>query len=187
MKLSHGFYQLMPQYSIKICVIICDSYFQAFPMKSLYCIFLILPFVLAACSAYDKASLSNFEEYEINSLNSENLVFVLKSHELHYTDIDRIDKNNFFSTGESTPYYSDSVIYETNIIIPRGAKGQCIHFTEEHIIIDFGEGVRLPFYITQEDNRAYEEIEIDGRIYRLIAGNQKARLFFDSGVLQGNL
>ncbi len=135
---------------------------------------------MISCSPYQKVSLANFEAYEINSNAREDLSYILKTHKLHYSDIDRKDNTNFYNVDESTPYYSSSAIFEENIVIPSGAAGHCIHSQGDHFIIDFGEGVLVPFGILKNDNRAKSKIEVDGRLYKLVDSNRVASLFFDT-------
>lgn len=147
-------------------------------MKSPSYLLTILPFVLLSCSVYQKVSLENFEEYDISNNNSKDLIYILKSHKLHYLDIDRKENTNFYAVDESIPYYSRSAIYEENIVIPSGATGQCIHAQDDHFIIDFGEGVLVPFSLLNDDNKAKGKILINGRTYSLVESNRKASLFF---------
>ena len=153
---------------------------QLLIMKSPTIIFAFLPFLLLSCSTYEKVSIANFEELMISSDEMENLQYVLKTHKLHYSVVDRVDKTNFYAVDESTPYYSRGVIFEENIVIPTGATGPCIHSQDNQFIIDFGEGILVPFHVSNDDNRAFDKIEVDGRIYKLVSNNRKATLFFDT-------
>jgi len=149
-------------------------------MKSPTYLFAFLPFLLLSCSTYKKVSLANFEEYKLTSEGKRDLHYVLKTQKLHYSNIDRKENNNFYANGESVPYYSSSAIYEENIVIPNGAKGVCVHSRNDHFIIDFGEGVLVPFRIMNDDNRASGKIEVNGRTYSLVESNRKASLFFNT-------
>ena len=98
----------------------------------------------------------------------------------------RVNKTNFYAADESTPYYSHSVIFEENIVIPTGATGLCLHSQDSQFIIDFGEGILVPFHVWNDDNRASDRIEADGRIYELVSSNRKATLFFNTRDLSGS-
>lgn len=158
---------------------------QLLIMKSPTFVYVLLAFLLLSCSTYEKVSLANFEEYMINSNEMENLQYVLKTHKLHYSVVDRVNKTNFYSVDESTPYYSSSAIIEENIVIPNGATGLYRYSRDNQFIIDFGEGILVPFHVRSADNRASDKIEVDGRIYKLVNNNRKATLYFDSRGLSG--
>jgi hypothetical protein len=149
-------------------------------MKSPFYLNILLPFFIISCSSYQKVSLTNFEAYELNSNDREDLSYILKTHKLHYSDIDRKDNTNFYAGDESTPYYSRSAIFEENIVIPKGATGHCIHSQDDHFIIDFGEGVLVPFSLLNDDNKAKGKIVIEGRTYSLVESNRKGSLHFDT-------
>ena len=149
-------------------------------MKSPAYLFVILPFLLLSCSTYKIVSLTNFEEYEINSNEKEDLHYVLKTHKLLYSDIEEKHNIHHYEVNETKPFESHSVILEDNISIPTGASGLCINSQNDHFIIDFGKGVLVPFYIMNDNNKAKGKIVIDGRTYNLIDSNRKASLFFDT-------
>ena len=149
-------------------------------MKSTYYLFAFLPFVLVSCSAYKKVSLANFEEYKVTSNKRGDLYYVLKTHKLLYSDIDSRYNIHHYEVDESTPYESHSFNIEDNIVIPTGAIGVCVHSNDDHIIIDFGKGVLVPFIVSNDDNRAKGKIVVAERTYSLVVSNQKSRLFFDT-------
>lgn len=149
-------------------------------MKSTFCLFAFLPFILVSCSAYKKVSLTNFEEYQVPKNKRGDLHYVLKTHKLLYSDIDRRYNIHNYMVNESTPYESHSVNIEDNIVIPTGAFGVCVHTHDDHFIIDFGKGVLVPFILLNDDNRAKGKIVVDERTYSLVVSNRKSRLFFDA-------
>jgi len=159
---------------------------KPFIMKSPFCLIILLPLVVISCSSYQKVSLTNFEAYELNSSDKEDLSYILKTHKLHYSDIDRKDNTNFYAGDESTPYESRSVIFEDNIVIPAGASGVCIHSQDDNFIINFGEGVLVPFRLLNDDNKAKGKIVIEGRTYSLVNSNRKATLYFDTRSLSNS-
>ena len=169
------------QYSLNICV----NNSEALPsqqniMKSPAFAYALLSLLLLSCSSYEKVTLANLEEYGISNEEREKLPYVLKTHKLHYLLVDRVDKTNFYTIGESTPYYSRSAIFEENIVIPTGTTGLCFFSRGNQFIIDFGEGIRVPFHIHSDDNRASDRIKLEGRIYKLVPNRRKPTLFFDT-------
>ncbi len=149
-------------------------------MKSLIFVIAFVAPILVSCSTYKEVSLMNFKEYEITSNDRLDQHYVLKTHKLHYSDINRIVHNHYYEVDESTPYVSHSESIEDNIVIPTGASGVCVHTQDDHFIIDFGKGVEVPFIVLQDDNRAKKRIEVDERTYRLLKSKRQARLFFDT-------
>ncbi len=137
-----------------------------------------LPFIMVSCSFYKKASLSNFEEYQISESQISDLEFVLKKQKLHYLHTDRREQVNNYQAGESTPFESYNVHFQDNILIPKGATGVCIHTDIPYLLIDFGEGVRVPFVLSEEGNHAKKRVEIYQQNYGLSENHRPALLFF---------
>lgn len=131
-------------------------------MKSTFCLLAFLPFILLSCSGYQKVSLLSFEEYKLTSVERENLQYVLKTHKLHYSDIDK----------------------KYNIVIPTGANGVCVNSYDDILIIDFGKGVLVPFKVYTDDNKAKSKIEVDEREYSLEPSILNVHLYFDTRGLQ---
>jgi hypothetical protein len=130
------------------------------------------------------ASLSSFQEYEISSTEMRNLSFVLKKQNLHYVDLDRRYMINDYVAMDSEPYQSHEMHIIDHIVIPAGAKGVCTREDSRHIVIDFGEGIQVPFILSDENNRPKDELIVGERVYKLSKGHQKARLYFDPGTLR---
>ena len=138
-----------------------------------------LPFILVSCSFYKKASLSNFEDYQISESQISDLEFVLKKQKLHYLHTDRQIQVNNHQTDKSTPLESYNVHFQDNILIPKGATGVCIHTDMPYLLIDFGEGVRVPFVLSEEGNYAKKRAEIYQQNYSLSESNRPASLYFN--------
>ncbi len=154
-------------------------------MNSKVCLIMCLSFIMASCSTYKKASLSNFEEYQISESHISDLEFVLKKQKLHYSHTDRREQVNNYQAGESTPYESYNVHFQDNILIPQGATGVCIHTDMRYLLIDFGEGVRVPFVLSEEGNHAKKRIEIYQQNYGLSENHRPASLYFNTRALHG--
>ena len=137
-----------------------------------------LPFILVSCSTYKKASLGNFEEYQISESQLSGLEFVLKKQKLHYSHTNRQLQLNNYQTDESTPHESYNVHFQDNILIPKGAPGVCVHTNMPYLIIDFGEGVRVPFVLSEKGNHAKKSAEIYQENYSLSANHRPAYLYF---------
>ncbi len=140
----------------------------------------LLPLILGSCSAYQKVSLLTFNEYKVSYDERENLQYVLKTHNLHYSDADRRVHSNYYEPGKTTIYKSHSVHIEDNIVIPTGACGGCVNINSEHFVIDFGEGVLVPFKLYNEYATPKSEIVVDERRYRLKVSNRNSCLYFDT-------
>ncbi len=152
-------------------------------MNSKVCLIMCLPFIMVSCSFYKKASLSNFEEYQISESQISDLEFVLKKQKLHYLHSDRREQVNNYQAGESTPFESYNVHFQDNILIPKAATGVCIHPDMRNFIIDFGEGIRVPFVLSEEGNYAKKRAEIYQQNYSLSESNRPASLYFDTRAL----
>jgi hypothetical protein len=129
-------------------------------------------------------SLSSFQEYGISSNEMRNLSFILKKQKLHYVDLDKRYMINDYVAMDSEPYQSHEMHIMDHIVIPAGAKGVCTHVDSRHIVIDFGEGIQLPFILSDEENKPKDELLVGKRVYSLSTGHQKARLYFDPGSLR---
>lgn len=149
-------------------------------MKPAICILTCLPFILGSCSGYQKVSLANFQENNISVEERENLHFVLKDHELHYSySVGRIT-NTYYEADRNAIYKSLSGLIEENIVIPKGAPGKCVHATNDNFIIDFGDGVLVSFDVYQSFCRAKSELEVEERRYYIEAGDRIATLYFST-------
>ena len=155
-------------------------------MKPTFRLLALLPFILASCSPYQKVSLTNFKEYNVSYHERENLQYVLKAHELHYSDADNKYINNYYETDRSTIYKSHSFLMNDNIVIPTGADGVCVNADEDNFVIDFGDGVLVPFNVYNSFNSAKSEIEVDERGYRIERSNRNASLYFDTRGLRAS-
>jgi hypothetical protein len=153
-------------------------------IKSTLYVLACLPFILVSCSAYQKVSLLNFKEYNVSYNERGDLHYVLKKHSLHYSDTDSRNNNYYYETDQSTMYRSYSFLIEDNIVIPKGAPGVCVNFSEDNFIIDFGKGVLIPFKIHDGYNSAKSEIEVDGRKYNVEVSNRKGHLYFNTSGLK---
>jgi hypothetical protein len=91
---------------------------------------------------------------------------------------------NNYDAFDSEAYESFDVGIVDNIVIPAGARGVCIRPDSKHFVVDFGEGVKVPFVLTDESNRPKDKLIIGERLYRLVTGHHKARLYFDPGFLE---
>jgi hypothetical protein len=140
---------------------------------------------LVSCSFYKKASLSNFEEYHISEAQMSDLEFVLKKQKLHYLHTARQIQVNNYQTDESTPSESYNVHFQDNILILKGATGVYTHTDMRYLIIDFGEGVRVPFVLSEKGNHAKKRAEIYQQNYSLSESNRPASLYFDTRALHG--
>jgi hypothetical protein len=154
-------------------------------MNSKVCLIMCLPFIMVSCSFYKKASLSSFEEYQISESQISDLEFVLKKQKLHYLHTDRRIQVNNYQANESTPSESYNVHFQDNILIPKGATGVCIRTDMRYLIIDFGEGIRVPFVLSEEGNYAKKRAEIYQQNYSLSESNRPASLYFDTRALHG--
>jgi hypothetical protein len=56
--------------------------------------------------------------------------------------------------------------------------GVCTHSGSDHLIIDFGEGIRVSFAILDKDNLATNTITVNHRAYSLEPGNRRSCLYF---------
>jgi hypothetical protein len=147
--------------------------------NSKVCLIMCLPFIMVSCSFYKKASLSSFEEYQITESQISDLEFVLKKQKLHYLHTDRQIQVNNYQANESTPSESYNVHFQDNILIPKGATGVCIHPDMRNFIIDFGEGVRVPFVLSEEGNHAKKRVEIYQQNFGLSENHRPASLYFN--------
>ncbi len=138
-----------------------------------------LTFIMVSCSTYKKASLSSFEEYQITESEISDLEFVLKKQKLHYLHTERRVQVNNFQADESTPHASYNVHFQDNILIPKGATGVCVHTDMRYLIIDFGEGVRVPFVLSEEGNHAKKRVDIYQQNYGLSENLRAACLYFN--------
>ena len=139
-----------------------------------------MPFILLNCSSYKKVSLINLEEYQISKTEISDLEFVLKIQKLHYLHTDRHYQVNNYMVNESTPFDSYKVNFQDNIMIPKGTSGVCIYPEMQYLIIDFGEGVLVPFILSEEGNHAKRRIEINQQNYSLTENHRAACLYFNS-------
>lgn len=153
-------------------------------MKSTFWLLACLPFILVSCSSYQKVSLTNFKEYKVAYNERGDLQYVLKTHKLHYSDIDRRYIINNYEAIESTAYESHSFHINDNIVIPTGAFGVCVNSYEDNFIIDFGKGVLVPFIVYNDNNRAKGKIVVDERAYSLVVSNRNASLYFNTRELK---
>ena len=149
-------------------------------MNSKVCLLMCLPFMLLSCSPYKKVSLSNLEEYQISETQTSDLEFVLRKQKLHYLHTDRQYQVNNYMANVSTPFDSYKVNLQDNILIPKGAAGACINPEMKYLIIDFGEGVRIPFILSEEGNHAKKRIQINQQVYSLSENHRSACLYFNS-------
>ncbi len=147
-------------------------------MKSTFCLLVCLPFLLASCTAYQKVSLINFKEYDVPYDEWGNLHYVLRKDRLHYSDTESRNDINYYDTDRSTLYNSHSFLIEDNVIIPTGAHGVCVNAYDDNFIIDFGDGVLVPFIVNKGNNRAESTIEVDGREYNIVVSNRTPCLYF---------
>jgi hypothetical protein len=149
-------------------------------MKKTHYLPALLICLLSSCSPYQRVSLTGFKNYNISSDKREDLQYVLKKQRLHYWDTDTRYQVHNYDGNSTNPYESHQIHLHDHIVIPKGAVGVCIHSVDDHLLIDFGEGVLVPFLVLKEDNRANNTIRADERVYYLEASNRKARLYFDT-------
>lgn len=154
-------------------------------MNSRICLFLCLPVLLLSCATYKKASLGNLQSSEINNQQSSKLEFVLKKQALRYVHVDARYQVNSYRRNSSSPDASYRVHLEDNIAIPKGAAGRCVKWGEVIFIIDFGEGIQIPFSLSEEDNKPASAVTVDQKNYVLDTGSRKSRLFFKARGLSG--
>ena len=124
--------------------------------------------------------MSNLEEYQISETQLSELEFVLKKQKLHYLHTDRQYLLNNYLATESTPFDSYKVNLQDNIVIPKGAAGACINPKMRYFTIDFGEGVLVPFILSEDGNHAKKRIEINQQVYSLSENHRPACLYFNS-------
>lgn len=149
-------------------------------MNSKVCMLLCLSFILVSCSPYKIVSLSNLVEYQISETQIVDMEFVLKKQKLHYLHTDRRYQVNNYVANEPTPFDSYKANIQNNILIPKGATGVCNNPKMQNFIIDFGEGVRVPFVLSEEGNHAKRRVEINQLVYSLSENPRAAYLYFKS-------
>ena len=135
--------------------------------------------ILVSCSPYQKVSLSNFRNYEVSSTELRNISFILKKQKLHYSITDRRYTINNYNVTDAEAYESHHIHVIDNIVIPVGAQGVCIRKDNKHFVVDFGEGVQVPFIVTDDNNRPNDKLVIGKRVYSLDPGHQKSKLYFN--------
>ena len=138
----------------------------------------IFIFLMFSCSPYRKVSKNNLVKYTLPSTDLANLGYVLKKGKLHYSGTDRmVEIRN--QTRPGSPEY-DRYIAETrnNIVVPKGATGVCIFSDPDQLVIDFGEGVRIPFQLLDQTNTAADTIRLNRQPYYLNGRNHKSCLYF---------
>ena len=149
-------------------------------MKATVLLLACLPYILTSCSAYKKVSIINFKDCAVSFDKREDLQYILRIKKLHYSDTDVEYKIYDFGPDKSTILDSHSFQIEDNIYIPRGASGVCVNSNDNNFIIDFGDGILVPFTVYDANNRAKSTIEVNGRAYSLEDNNRKACLYFNS-------
>jgi len=148
-------------------------------MKAISNIIACASIILGSCTAYEEVSLNSFREYNIAKSDWGNIQYVLKGHELLYTDIDSRNNVNLLDQDKSTIKESYSYLIQDNIRIPKGCSGICVDHSMNSLIIDFGKGIIVPFVLSEDQNRAQSELFIDGRVYSLGFSNQPPGLYFN--------
>lgn len=139
---------------------------------------LILPIMLGSCSAYKKVSLNNFNKYDISLDERSDLQYVLKKHKLHYADMASRNNINFYKEDESTIRENYSFLIENNVEIPTGARGLCVDSQDDQLIVEFGEGINVPFMLYNKNNRPKVKIMVNGKVYNLEVSYRIPRLYF---------
>ena len=153
-------------------------------MKLSFWILACLSLILVSCSSYQKVSITNFKKYKVSYSERQDLHYILKTHKLHYSDIQRRYIINNYEINESAPYESHKAHIKDNIVIPTGANGVCVQSNDDHLTIDFGKGVLVPFIVYNDNNRAKANIVVDEKMYSLVVSNRNARLCFDTRELK---
>jgi hypothetical protein len=141
--------------------------------------FSCLLLIAASCSTYKELSFSTLGKYNVTLNERLKLHYVLKKHDLLYTDNDRRVRINNFGSGSTLLHDSRNLLIQDNVLIPKGAAGVCISSSEDVLVLDFGEGVLVPFKLGLEENRASGIIEVDNREYRLQPAKRNPSLYFN--------
>jgi len=155
-------------------------------MKLSFWILACLSLILVSCSSYQKVSITNFKKFKVSYNERQDLHYVLKTHKLHYSDTQKRYIINNYEVNESSPYESHNVHIKDNIVIPTGTNGLCVQSNDDHLTIDFGKGVLVPFIVYDDDNRVKANIVVDERMYSLVVSNRNARLCFDTRELKNS-
>ncbi len=148
-------------------------------MKPAICLFLFIISIASSCSTYREVSYSNFGKYNVTPNERVKLHYILKKHDLLYTDNDRRVRINNFAAGNTRLHDSRNLLIQDNVLIPKGAAGVCISSSKDVLVLDFGEGVLVPFKLGLEENRASGIIEVDNREYRLQPAKRNPSLYFN--------
>jgi hypothetical protein len=135
--------------------------------------------ILVSCSPYQKVCSSNLAAYNIPDEEVENLRYVLKKKDLHYTSATGSNTYNWYDTRDGSLSDSRSALMENNLVIPKGARGSCRSASKDSLFIDFGEGVGIAFRIHSYDNSPANQVVVDQRNYRLKVKNRTGILYFD--------
>ena len=148
-------------------------------MKLFPIILALLAIIPGSCSAYKRVSLHNFDRYQISREERQGQQYVLKRYRLHYVAAEsKHNIHDVHETGGTPVEETYSFLIEDNIVIPAGAHGVCTDPRDDPFIIDFGEGIQIPFRVSDGHNRAGHEIMVHERLYRLKGSNRNPSLFF---------
>ncbi len=148
-------------------------------MKPAISLLACIPLVMISCSPYQKVSLNGFQECHISVEERRNLSYILKSHPLCYSDAEGRVNNNFYGDDHSTIITNNRALILENIVIPKGARGILTDSDDASFTIDFGDGVKVPFDVYHNFNRAKSEIVVGSRTYHIEHGGRSASLYFD--------
>jgi hypothetical protein len=108
-----------------------------------------------------------------------NLHYVTKKKELHYAAKASQNNHKVYNRQDGSLKTSYSTLTENNLLIPKGASGKCVDASENQLIIDFGEGVVIPFRIYSHDNSPANQIFLDQQSFDIVVVNRTATLYFD--------
>lgn len=135
--------------------------------------------ILASCSPYQKVCSSNFDTYSQGDMEVKTLNYVLKKRDLHYASEVALNNYKRYNSRDGLLTDSRSAMVEDNLVIPKGARGTCLYASNDSLLIDFGEGIVIPFRIHSQDNSPALQIVVDQKNYKLLVKNRTASLYFE--------
>jgi hypothetical protein len=148
-------------------------------MKTVSGICICMLCLLASCYPYKKVSSNNFRDYDIPKNELEHLHYVLKKKDLHYVNEAEQNNYNIYNRQDGSLTDSQRVLIKNNLVIPKGATGKCVHVTDDQLLIDFGEGVVIPFILHANNNSPATKIRVDQRSFGIKVLHRSSSLYID--------
>ena len=150
-------------------------------MKTPVHIVVLLVVMGTSCSTYRKVSLSNLNKQDISLNEMVSLDYRLKKGKLHYVAVEKTLEIRDHDVESPALYDSHIMHVMDNIVVPAGAPGRCLRAEGNQLVIDFGEGVVVPFLIYGKDNRASALMFVGQKKYNSLREPPRSRLYFKPG------